>query len=563
MLTCLLMGCAPAPAGSVSPATAPSNTVAIDRPLVIFVGVEPSTVATRGLVQKGAGLHAALRIFNALPALVDDKGIPRPELLASLPALNTDTWQVFPDGTMQTTYTLRPNLTWHDGAELTSDDFVFSWHVYSSPDLGIAGQAPMSLMSDLQAVDREHFQIHWKQPYADAETLSLYNSELPALPKHLMGAAFDQIATSGGDVFATNSFWGPQYVGAGPYRMQQWETGGFVEGIGFDKYPLGAPKISRVRLRFGNDQNVVMANLLSGDAHVATDSSIAQAAEELRAQWAQSKAGSVFRWPNAWHSTTFQLRPEVANPRAVLDLRVRKAIAHSIDKQGISEAVYAGQGIIADTPIWVGSAWGAALDDSIATYAFDPRATETLMTEAGYKKGGDGVYSGPGGRLSLDLGTSQNPDFVREILVMADGFGNAGFEIQQRVVPSALAQDGQLRASFPALFTSNTNLGESALNYMAIKQIPSQANRWVGGNRGGWVSPEFDRLLATFNMTLDREGRLQLVRQMLRVHAADLQSVSLFFSAQPFAYVNSLKGPANAVPESNLTWNVHEWEWTA
>src|SRR5438094_69722 len=46
-LAFLLSGCAPAPAGGGSPATAPANAVAIDRPLVIFVGVEPSTVATR------------------------------------------------------------------------------------------------------------------------------------------------------------------------------------------------------------------------------------------------------------------------------------------------------------------------------------------------------------------------------------------------------------------------------------------------------------------------------------------------------------------------------------
>src|SRR5438105_179763 len=167
-----LMACAPAPTGGGSQATAPVNVVAIDRPLVIFVGVEPSTVATRGLVQKGAGLHAALRIFNALPALIDDKGLPRPELLASLPALNTDTWQVFPDGTMQTTYTLRPNLTWHDGQPLTADDFVFAWRVYSYPDLGLSGQTPMSAISDVTATDREHFVIRWKELFPDANTLS-------------------------------------------------------------------------------------------------------------------------------------------------------------------------------------------------------------------------------------------------------------------------------------------------------------------------------------------------------------------------------------------------------
>ena len=38
----------------------------------------------------------------------------------SLPQLNTDTWRVGSDGRMETTYRLRPNLTWHDGAPLTA-----------------------------------------------------------------------------------------------------------------------------------------------------------------------------------------------------------------------------------------------------------------------------------------------------------------------------------------------------------------------------------------------------------------------------------------------------------
>src|SRR5579871_574601 len=143
LLAFAVLGCA---AGTTGPAQSdtPASAGQPDRPLVMLVGVEPATVATRGLVQKGAGLHVALRIFNALPSLVDGRGLPRPELLASLPSLNTDTWQVFSDGTMLTTYTLRPGLAWHDGQPLTADDFAFSWHVYSSPDLGLADQAPMA-----------------------------------------------------------------------------------------------------------------------------------------------------------------------------------------------------------------------------------------------------------------------------------------------------------------------------------------------------------------------------------------------------------------------------------
>ena len=182
------------------------------------------------------------------------------------------------------------------------------------------------------------------------------------------------------------------------------------------------------------------------------------------------------------------------------------------------------------------------------------------MIQAGFTKGSDGFYRGADGRLSLELATTEDPDNVREILVLADGLRSAGFDVQQKVLPAALAQDAQVRASFAAMQVSNTNMGEPALHGLAGSQIPTPNNRWLGGNRGAWVSPTFDRLLDAFNTTLDRDDRVQLVRQMLRVYADDLPTISLFFRAQPFAYANALHGPGKAAPESNVAWNIYEWE---
>src|SRR5207247_2216909 len=95
------------------------------RPLVIYGKVEPASLALRPFRQQGAAANLPKYAFNAALARIDSQGAPQPELLESLPTLNTRTWQVFPDGTMQSTYTLRPNLTWHDGQPLTSEDFVF------------------------------------------------------------------------------------------------------------------------------------------------------------------------------------------------------------------------------------------------------------------------------------------------------------------------------------------------------------------------------------------------------------------------------------------------------
>src|SRR5437016_4082880 len=67
------------------------------------------------------------RLFNAFLVVTDDQGAPHPYLAESAPQLNTNSWIVSPDGHMETTYKLRPNLTWHDGQPLTANDFVFAY----------------------------------------------------------------------------------------------------------------------------------------------------------------------------------------------------------------------------------------------------------------------------------------------------------------------------------------------------------------------------------------------------------------------------------------------------
>src|SRR5436305_14754861 len=99
---------------------------------------------------------------------VDERETPHPYLVEALPQLNTGSWKVFPDGRMETTHRLRPNLTWHDGAALTADDFVFGWQVYSAPELGAAGSVPQNQIEEVAAPDPSTVLIKWQRPYPDA-----------------------------------------------------------------------------------------------------------------------------------------------------------------------------------------------------------------------------------------------------------------------------------------------------------------------------------------------------------------------------------------------------------
>jgi peptide/nickel transport system substrate-binding protein len=302
--------------------------------------------------------------------------------------------------------------------------------------------------------------------------------------------------------------------------MARWEPGAFLEATAFDGYVSGRPKIERVKVTFISDPNTVMANLLASEVHVATDNTLGlQHIAVLRREW--GNAGVMLAAPGgSYRHTFFQLRPELSTPKGLLDLRVRRALAHGFDKPAISEVVAGGQqdvaeAMLASSMFYPKSQFGEAAERGAVKYPYDPRRSEELMAEAGFQKGADGFFVGTDGRFSASLRTNYSPDFEEEIHAMAAGWRVTGFDMDEVIIPAAQAQDAQLGATFPSLLTRTTFVGVTTMTGFTTSGIPRQENRWTGVNRGGWSNPEYDRLVAAFGSTLDRNEREQIVLEMM------------------------------------------------
>ncbi len=400
--------------------------------------------------------------------------------------------------------------------------------------------------------------IRWRRPYPDASALVERDRELPPLPRHLLETPF----TAGDpDAVLNHPYWTRDYVGLGPYRLTRWEPGSSIEAVAFPQHVLGAPKIERIRLIFIADANAGLAHLLGGEIQLAADGAIdVELVSTLRREWGPG-GGSVVLHPNQWRSTVFQMRPELAAPRAILDHRIRKALAHAVDKAAINDAIYAGDSLLSDFMIPPLSSYGTAIDRAIPKFPYDLRRSEQLMNEAGFTRGQDALYASPGeGRFAVEAKTNASGDNVSEQSVLASEWRRAGFDVQEAVLPAAQAQDNQVRATFPGMFTFNTGLGVAALLNQTTERIPRAENRWQGGNRGGWSNANYDRLAEAFNTTLDRSERERQVVEMARIFTEELPAIPVFFRTQPWAHVSALKGPQLVAPESKVSWNIHEWE---
>lgn len=554
--------CAPR-APTTAQGDGPSAPPRADRTLLMAVRAEPASIAAKPSQSTGVGLKASTRLFNAGLDLVDDRNIAHPYLAEGLPQLNTDSWRVLPDGRMETVYRLRPNLTWHDGTPFTAADMAFAWRVYATPELGASSSLPIVHMEEVLAPDPRTVVIRWKRLYPQAGVLQATGNccYFPPVPRHILEGPYQE---GQWDAFANHPYWTREFIGLGPYRLERWDAGSSLEGSAFDGHVLGRPKIERVRVVFISDANTVLANLLSGAVHIAADTSVGfQQGLTAKREWAANNGGTLLYTTDLWRASYFQFRPEMVTPRALQDVRVRRALAHSLDKQVLNDTLYEAEGVMTDTLLPTTVDYYPTIDRAVVKYPFDLRRTEQLMTEAGFSRGADGIYTHPTqGRLSIELKINASPQYEVERGVMASGWRQAGFDIQEATLPAAQAQDGQARASYPGLYAFSTGLGESALPNFAEINIPRPENRWTGNNRGGWINPQYDRVLDAYNTTLDHNERISQMGQMMRLVSEELPAISLYYDLSAVPHVAAVKGPRLSSYDSSglIAWNVHEWD---
>jgi ABC-type transport system substrate-binding protein len=187
---------------------------------------------------------------------------------------------------------------------------------------------------------------------------------------------------------------------------------------------------------------------------------------------------------------------------------------------------------------------------------------QEYMNEAGFARGPDGIYANAatGERMSTELmGLSQGLQ-QQEMAILADTWQRAGVEIHPRVLQLAQMRDGQVRSTFPGLYTAGNGAEEKSLGNWASSSIGSPANRWVGSNRGGWSNGEYDRLWEAFNATLERSERNRHVVGMMKVLSEDVGVLILFNSIDVTAHAATLRGPHPQAIDDLVSWNVHEWE---
>lgn len=247
-----------------------------------------------------------------------------------------------------------------------------------------------------------------------------------------------------------------------------------------------------------------------------------------------------------------QISLQLKNP-LFQDDRVRRALAHAIDRPALIQGILQGAAVPSVSDI-VPSSW--AYSEAAPSYPFDPGRARALLAEAGWTPGPQGILEKEGKALTFNLYTDAGHK-AREQVVLAvaqywrDVGVDAKVDLQER---NSFVSQRILKGDFDA-----------ALPQSSVQVDPDLSRRFHSGsiksgqNFLNYSSPEADRLLERALATSDQQVRKQLYTELQQLLASDLPQISLYYPESRYAFDRRIQG-ARPSPAS-LFWNVESWGW--
>lgn len=324
------------------------------------------------------------QFWNCDPWIWDEENEPRSVLLAEMPSLENG--GISEDGTT-ITLNLRDDIVWSDGEPITSEDFLFTYEMFTNPANTVASTYPYDLLAGMEAPDERTVVLSFEEPFVP--WMAAFGTEI--IPAHVLRPVFE--AEGSLDTAEWNE---APTVGCGPYVFAEWESGSFMRFVRNDNYYDEAAKIDEIFLRFVPDDASQIAALRTGEGDLGTFFSYSDmpTLEEAGVQ--------IIMAPSGYNEGWYFYFGEEAHP-AISDVRVRQAIALCFDRFSLVNDLLLGKTEVAAS-FWHNTPFQ---DPDLEPWPYDPERGNTLLDEAGWvDSNGDGVRDKDGEELILVHGTT-------------------------------------------------------------------------------------------------------------------------------------------------------------
>ncbi|GGH19372.1 ABC transporter substrate-binding protein [Alsobacter metallidurans] len=294
-------------------------------------------------------------------------------------------------------FTLKPNLTFHDGAPIDAAAVKANFDRMLDPAVGSPRRSELGPVDSVEVTGPLAVTIKLKSAYAPFLQVLANRAGMMVSPAALKSLGAD---------FATKA------VGAGPYKVVSWTKNSELVLERFPGYWRGPAPIERVVFRPMADETVRVTNLRSGTVQLV-DGVPAQTVGQLTREASLSVKQTDGLGFNAFSFNTTR--------SPFNDVKVRRAFAMAIDPTAVQKAVYFGTGAPAYGPIPPSIGW--AYDKSAPRPKADPAAAKKLLADAG--------VTAP---VAVSITVTNSPAQVRTAEVLQALANQAGFKVDVKQI---------------------------------------------------------------------------------------------------------------------------------
>ncbi|MDP3407361.1 ABC transporter substrate-binding protein [Bosea sp. (in: a-proteobacteria)] len=419
------------------------------------------------------------------------------------PGLATE-WKRIDDQTVE--LKLRQGVKFHNGAELTAEDVVFTFsreRMFGNTEAKnrstikafetIPTPRPgKELPAEIPAVARRAWPDLLRVDAIDKYTVRFYNATPDVtLEGRLARYGSDIMSRKGWEDAASYLDWARKPITTGPYKVAEFRPDNSLTLEAHDEYWGGRPPLKRIRFVEVPEVPSRIAGLLSGQYQFACDIPPDQISDIEKNAGFEVQGGTILN-----HRLTVfdKNHAQLQNPL------VRRAFTHAIDRQAIVDSLWAGR-----TKVPAGLQWEYYGDMFHADWTvpeYNPKLAADLLKQAGYK--GDPIPY----RLLNNYYTNQNATAQ----VLTEMWRSVGLNVQINSVEN-WSQIMQRNDSRAVRDWSNSAPFSDPVSSIVNQHGPNGQQQQIGE----WTNTEMNQLCEVLETSTDRARRRTAFRRMLEI----------------------------------------------